>query len=281
LFFTERIGLTSQYLQAHGPTGSSGKAWFVRPAYDSVALHFHVRLTNLDRGISEDMNAVGFLRDDDRREFDTNLTHSWWFEGSAIEKLRAGVNYNRFYSQDGTLGSYETDASVRINFTSRWNLDVEYQDEFKRFEADFYNNLATLAFGYDNRAGRLFVVGFSRGTNFGDEIRLYEGNLTYRISDPWNLSYDVTRLEATPDLANRTTWIHVLRSTYYFNNDLFLKIFLQTNTSIDKENAQILFVWRFLPPFGALQVAYQRGTSEQGRVSTQGDTLFTKLSWVF
>jgi len=281
LFFTERIGLTAQFLQAHGAVGNDGKAWFVRPAYDSAALHFHVRFTNLDRGILEDMNAVGFLRDDNRREFDTNLTHSWWFEESAIEKLRAGINYNRFYGQDGTLRSYETDAHVTLNFTSRWNLRVEYEDEFKRFEVDYWNHLATLEFGYDNRAGRSFSVGVSRGRNFGDDVRLYEGNLTYRISDAWNIAYDFTRLEATPDLAGRTTWIHVLRSTYYFTNDLFLKVFLQTNTSIDKENAQILFVWRILPPFGSLQVAYQRGTSELGQGSLQGDTLFTKLSWVF
>ena len=281
LFFTERIGLTAQFLQVHGPIGNDGKAWFVRPAYDSAAMHFHVRLTNLDRGILGSMNAVGFLRDDDRREFDTNLTHSWWFEKSAIEKLRAGINYNRYYSQDGTLRSYETDAHTTLNFTSRWNLSVEYEDEFKRFEIDYWNHLATLEFGYDNRAGRSFTVGVSRGRNFGDDVRLYEGNLTFRISDEWNLTYEATRLEASPDLAARTTWIHVLRSTYYFTTDLFLKIFLQTNTSIDKENAQILFVWRILPPFGSLQVAYQRGTSELGQVSLQGDTLFTKLSWVF
>ena len=28
-------------------------------------------------------------------------------------------------------------------------------------------------------------------------------------------------------------------------------------------------------------VAYQRGTSAIGEASSQGDTLFTKLSWVF
>jgi hypothetical protein len=281
LFFTEEIGLTAQFLQVHGPIGDGGKAWFVRPAYDSAALHFHVRFTNLNRGILNDMNAVGFLRDDDRREFDTNLTHSWWFQESTIEKLRAGINYNRYYGQDGTLRSYETDAHTTLNFTNRWNLRVEYEDEFKRFEIDYWNHLATVEFGYDDRAGRSFSVGVSRGRNFGDDIRLYEGNLTFRISDAWNVAYDVTRLEASPDLAGRTTWIHVLRSTYYFTTDLFLKVFLQTNTSIDKQNAQILFVWRILPPFGSLQMAYQRGTSELGQVSSQGDTLFTKLSWVF
>jgi len=50
---------------------------------------------------------------------------------------------------------------------------------------------------------------------------------------------------------------------------------------ISKENVQLLGVWRFLPPFGSLQIAYQKGTSEIGEMSEQDDTIFTKLPWVF
>ena len=54
-----------------------------------------------------------------------------------------------------------------------------------------------------------------------------------------------------------------------------------STTALDKENIQALWVWRFKPPFGSLQVALQRGTSLLGERSEQGNTLFTKLSWVF
>ena len=84
-----------------------------------------------------------------------------------------------------------------------------------------------------------------------------------------------------PDPENETTWIPVFNGVYNFNPDLFIKLFLQTNTAVDKLNIQAVWVWRFKPPFGSFQVAYQRGTSEVGEVSSQGDTLFTKLSWVF
>jgi len=280
LFFTERIGFTGQYLQSHGPR-ENGAAWFVRPAYDSTNLHFHVRFTNLDPGIKDDINAVGFLRDDNRREFDTNLTRTWWFQESAVERLRASVNYNRYYGHDGVLRGYETDLSARINFSNRWNLDLEYEDEFERFEQDYHNNITTLEFGYDSREGRSFEIGVSQGENFGDDLWLYKGELTFRISDAWNLGYEVTYLDLEPDLLDRSTWIHVFRSTYYFTNNLFTKLFLQGNTAIDKENIQLLTVWRIFPPFGSLQAAYQRGTSTQGEESTQGNTLFLKLSWVF
>jgi len=68
---------------------------------------------------------------------------------------------------------------------------------------------------------------------------------------------------------------------YSFHPDLFVKLFVQTNSAISKENIQALWVWRFTPPFGSLQLAYQRGTSDQGQQSQQGDTFFAKLAWVF
>ena len=280
LFFTEKIGFTGQYLQSHGP-GESGAAWFVRPAYDSTNLHFHGRYTNLDPGIRNDINAVGFLRDDNRREFDTNLTHTWWFQESAVERFRAGVNYNRYYGHDGELRGYETDLSARIDLTSRWVFEASYEDEFERFEEDFHNQITAVEFGYDNREGRSFEVGVGQGTNFGDDLWLYDGELTLKISDAWNVGYEVTYLDLDPDLSARSTWIHVLRTTYYFTNNLYTKLFAQTNSAIDKENVQLLTVWRIFPPFGSLQVAYQRGTSDLGEESTQGNTLFLKLAWVF
>ena len=280
LFFTETLGMTGQYFRTHGP-GKSGAAWFLRPAYDSASTHFHVRYTNLDPGIRDDVNAVGFLRDDNRREWDTNLTHSWWFEDSVVEKLRAGVNYNRYYGHDGVLRSYETDISTRIDFTSRWQLGLEHEDSFERFEEEFHNEITELEIGYDNREGRSFEIGISRGRNFGDDLWLFEGELALKISDAWNLDYEVTRLDLEPDPRDRSTTIRVLRTTYYFTSDLYVKLFAQTSSAIDKENIQLLGVWRILPPFGSLQVAYQSGTSELGEESIQGDTVFLKLAWVF
>ena len=46
-------------------------------------------------------------------------------------------------------------------------------------------------------------------------------------------------------------------------------------------NVQAVFVYRYLPPFGTIQVAYQRGTAAFGQRSTQGDTLFLKATTVF
>jgi len=227
------------------------------------------------------MNVIGFLRDDDRREFDTNGTHTFWFESGAFEKVKGGVNYNRYWSQEGVLRSWEFDAEVDIVFSSRWEVEISYVDEFELFEKEFHNSITSVEFGYDNRAGRSIVVGVGTGTNFDSDLELVKVEAEFKISDAWDFSYELTWLELDPDPEMESTWIHVLRSSYYFTNDLFVSLFVQTNSVISKENVQLLGVWRFKPPFGSLQIAYQRGTSEFGTPSEQGDTLFTKLSWVF
>lgn len=85
----------------------------------------------------------------------------------------------------------------------------------------------------------------------------------------------------TPDPEQESTWIHVVRANQFFTKDLFLRVFFQTNTAIDRKNLQAVFVWRYQPPFGTLQVAYQRGTAPFGERSDQGHTLFVKATAVF
>jgi hypothetical protein len=281
LFFTETLGLTGQFLRIHGPTADGGLAWFLRPAFDSSTTHFHIRYTNLDRNIKDDSNAVGFLRDDDRREFDTNLTHTFWFTKGAMEKIQPGVNYNRYYSQDGDLRSWELDAEVDFVFRSGWDIELQVFDEYQVFEKGYRNNRVQLEAGWDSRDGRSFKIFAGTGVNYDSDLRLYGGEVEWAFGDRFRLEYSATRLELDPDPELETTWIHVFTGVYYFNPNNFIKLFLQTNTAVEKLNIQAVWVWRFKPPFGSFQVAYQRGTSEIGEASTQEDTLFTKLSWVF
>ena len=281
LFFTDTLGMTGQLVRSHGPTNDGTLGWFLRPAFDSANSHFHVRYTSLDAGLQENMNVIGFLRDDDRREWDANIEHTFWFNKGVFEKIKGDVNYNRYTGQEGVLRSEETNAELRFVFSSRWEVELEYVDEFRLEEIEFDNSIASVKVGYDNRAGRSIFVSYGTGTNFGSDLKLAAFELQYRLSKAWELSYELTWLELDPDPEMESTWIHVLRSSYYFTNDLFVSLFVQTNSVISKENVQLLGVWRFKPPFGSLQLAYQRGTSEFGEPSEQGDTLFTKLSWVF
>jgi hypothetical protein len=282
LFFTETFGFTGQFLRVHGPTAQGGLAWFVRPAYDSARTHFHVRYTNLDPGIREDFNAVGFLRDDDRRELDMNFTRDFWIESGPVEKVSLDrMNYNRFYSHGGTLRAWELDAVGEVTFRNGIEVEVNRIEDYQLFEKGFRNDRTVVEVGWDGRDGRKVSAFAGRGVNFDSDLTLYGAEATWAFGDAWRLAYSVTRLELDPDPERTTTWIHVFDTQYAFTPDLFVKLFVQSNSAIDKVNVQAVGVWRFKPPFGSLQLAYQRGTSVAGEASTQGDTIFTKLSWVF
>lgn len=281
LFFTETIGMTGQLLRSHGPTNDGTLGWFLRPAYDSANTHFHIRYTSLDAGLKDNVNAVGFLKDDDRKEWDAEATHQIWFQESAFERIEGKINYNRYDSQSGALRSWELETEIELVLTSGWQFELSYDDGLEIFEKEFRNSITSLEVGYDNRAGRAINVGVGTGKNFDSDLQLVNVEVEFRLSKAWDLSYEATWLELDPDPEQESTWIHVFRSSYYFTNDLFLSLFVQTNSVISKENVQLLGVWRFLPPFGSLQIAYQKGTSEIGEMSEQDDTIFTKLPWVF
>jgi hypothetical protein len=281
LFFTETLGMTAQLVRAHGPENDGALSWFIRPAYDSANSHFHVRYSNWDEGLMANMNAVGFISDDNRKEFDTNLTHTFWFNRGGVENVDAEINYNRYYSRQGVLRSWELDAECSATFSNKWSIGINQVDEFKRYEKDFRNRSTNFEIGFDNRAGRSFDIEYGFGTNYDSDLKLLEASVQMKITDSWDAGYGLTKLWLDPDPEGENTWIHVLRSDYYFTKDLYLKLFYQTNSAIEKRNVQTLLVWRFLPPFGSLQVAYQYGSSRFGVAADLGHTLFTKLAWVF
>lgn len=90
----------------------------------------------------------------------------------------------------------------------------------------------------------------------------------------------LSRVWLDPDPDNRATLINVLRVQQNFTRDLYLKVFYQTNSVIDRRNLELVFVWRHKPPFGQIQFAFQRGRAEFGERSRQGNTFFVKMSHV-
>ena len=179
------------------------------------------------------------------------------------------------------MRSWEFEAKVDVEFRNGWDIEVQHVDEYKLFEKEFRNDLTTLEIGWDGRDGRSVNVFAGGGVNFDADLTLYGTEVEWLFGDNWRFSYEMTRLELSPDLESESTTIHVFDVLYSFHADLFVELFVQSNSAITKENVQLLWVWRFKPPFGALQIAYQRGTSERGQESQQGDTFFSKFSWVF
>jgi hypothetical protein len=280
LFFTPTFGFTGQLIKSYGEHGRGSMAFFARPSYDSATAHAHVRYTHLGDRVADNINVIGFILDDDRRELDSALEKTFWVAGGPAERIQYLSNYNGYWGQTGTLRSWQIDESVAVDWRNRWSTGVSHTEEFKRFEKDFRNRQTRLQLGYNTRAWQSMRGGVSFGRNFDADFQLWTGAAAYKVTDSLSAEYELRRLVLHPDPEDGSTWIHVIRANQFFTKDLFVRLFLQTNSAIDRRNLQAVFVYRYLPPFGTVQVAFQRGTAEFGQRSSQGNTLFVKVTTV-
>ena len=200
--------------------------------------------------------------------------------GGSLERIQYNSNYNAYWGQTGTLRSWQIDESVAVDFRNRWIATASHTEEFKRFEKDFRNRQTGIQVGYNTRAYQSALGGVTFGRNFDADFVLGSVGARYKLTDRTSTEYELQRLTLNPDPENESTWIHVVRASQFFTPDLFVRVFYQTNSVIDRRNMQAIFVYRYLPPFGTIQVANQRGTAEFGQRSDQGHTLFLKVTTV-
>lgn len=281
LYFSDTFKFTGQFAMSYGDKNTDNIAFFLRPSYDTSTFHFHVRYTQLGRNFADNANKVGFIRDDNRRELDSSLSKTFFLRKWGFERIAYDSNYNIYWGLDGTLRSWKIDQEAEIDLKNKFSVTLEHHEEFKLYEKEFRNRQSEIDIGYNTREWQHASVAYSFGKNFDRDFQLLEGNVNFKLTQDLSVSYGLERVLFDPDPENDSTWIHVIRATNYFTNDLFIKLFYQLNTVIDKSNIQILFVYRFQPPFGSIQVAYQKGTGEFGEKGTQGHTLFLKFAYMF
>jgi hypothetical protein len=281
LYFSDTFKFTGQLALSYGDKSTDNIAFFLRPSYDTSTFHIHIRYTQLGTNFADNANKVGFIRDDNRRELDSALSKTFFPRKLGFERIEYESNYNIYWGLDGTLRSWKIDQEVGFDLKNKFSLTLEHHEEFKLFEKEFRNRLSELEIGYNKREWQSASVSYSFGHNFDRDFQLLEGDLRFKLTQDFSVSYGLERVLFDPDPEKESTWIHVLRATNYFTNDLFIKLFYQLNTVIDKSNIQVLFVYRFQPPFGSIQVAYQKGTGEFGEKGTQGHTLFIKFAYMF
>ena len=281
MFFTKKLGMTAQLVRSYGDFERGAWAYFVRPAYDSPTGHFHVRYSHFGEHVAENINAIGFIRDDNRREIDSAIEKKFWPQNGPAEHIQYESNYNIYWGQNRRLRSWQIDQGMEFEFRNRFALEIALTEEFKRYEKDFHNRQLGLEIGYNTREFQSAKIGYEFGKNYDSDFYLWTAEAGYKVTKKLSLEYELQHLELTPDPEMETTWIHVVKANQFFTKDLFLHVFLQTNTAIDRENLQAVFVYRYQPPFGTIQLAFQKGTAGFGLRSDQGNTLFLKMTHVF
>ena len=281
LNFSDKFRFTGQVAVSYGDRRTDNFAFFLRPSYDSATAHFHVRYTQLGKYFGDNANAVGFISDDNRRELDSALEKTFWIKKGFLERIAYDSNYNIYWGTEGTLRSWQIDEWLTFDLKNKLSLELQHTEEYKLYEKDFRNRQSELTLSYNTREWQSAQITYSFGRNYDLDFELWEGSLNYKVTKDLSFEYALERLVFSPDPESESTWIHVFRITQSFTPDLFVKAFYQVHTAIDKQNIQVLFVYRFQPPFGLVQLAYQKGTARFGERGNQGHTLFLKFAYMF
>ena len=270
--------LTGQFVGSFPGEFWSHSAWYMRFARENNIYHYHIRINNTGENFSENVNQTGFVTDDNRREIDFEGTYKFWIKNKVFEYIDIGSNNNIFWSQTGTLRSWNSDNSIAAYFTNRLSIGYDYNNEYKLFEKDFYNHSHGITLGYNTEQWSHARAGFSTGRNFDRDFNLISGGLRLKLVKNLSFDYTTSVIRFKPDTDSSSTYINVATLNYNFTKDIWIKVFAQNSTATDKVYIYGLLGWRFKPPFGALYLIYSHDQFVLDPSPYVSDNFFLKLT---
>jgi len=248
--------LTGQYVASAPGNLLTHSAWYVRVARENNIFHYHIRYSNTGENFRDNVNKTGFIRDDDMKEVDSDVTYRWWAENKLIKYISLGTYNNIFWNHQNILRSWYLTEQFRLYLQNRFSLDLSYNNEFKLYEKKFYNHRWIAELGYNTDEWASASIAHSWGENYDRDFYLTTVTAKVKPLTKLALEYSLDILKYNPDTTNSSTIINIISATYNFTNDLWIRMFAQNNTSLDRIYFYGLFGWRFKPPFGALYLIY-------------------------
>lgn len=250
--------LTGQYVAAIDNWNVLRNAGYARFAAENNFFHWHIRYSYTDgEGFKDIFNETGYISDDNRNEFDSDLSYKWWMKNSVIKYISLGTANNWYWNDDFTkFMSWNINETANFYMTNKLNLGLKYNNEYrflKSDSADYYNYYYGLTLGYNTEAYNSAEVIFRTGRSFGSDYYSFEAGLQLKVLDRLALELKPKYINFTPEtISYKDSFINSFSVTYNFTNDLWVKLICQNNTSYDKIYVYGLFGWRFKPPFGYL-----------------------------
>jgi hypothetical protein len=280
------LQVTGQLAASYGNYNSDNTAFFICPNFDSKTLHLHLAYSHLGKNFADNVNKVGFIPDDNRKELDCALDYALLVKNGSLEQVRYGSRYNVYRGMDGNLRSWEVEQGLTFDLKNKFSLSAHHIQEFKAednvlFEEDFRNHQTKLGIGFNTKEWEYAVFSFSFGHNFGEPFTMVEIGKNLNVTPDLAVEFHLARIYFGYGRNERNDYLHVIRATYQFTPKLSLKIFHQTHRRIHKTNTEFLFTYQILPPSGFIQLAYQMGRGKFGERATGGNTLLLSANYMF
>ena len=250
--------LTGQYVAAIDDWNVLRNAGYARFAAENNFFHWHIRYSYTQGdGFKDIFNETGYITDDDRHEFDSDLSYKRWIKNSPIKYIALGTANNAYWNDDFTkFMSWNINETADIYLINKLNFGFKYNNEYRFLKSDsndYYNSYYGLNLGYNTEAYNSARLMFRTGRSFGSDYYSLEAAFQLKVIDRLALELRPKYINFTPETTSyKTAFINSLSVTYNLTNDLWVKLICQNNTSNEKFYVYGLFGWRFKPPFGNL-----------------------------
>lgn len=215
---------------------------------------------------------------------------NFFLDGNDVYRQRIRLFYSRRVSDIfGGLRTYGKTGAYEISaITSQTKNDGVEQESSANFSVFRMKRDIMESSNVGFLAANKHVDGRNQGT-FGTDTTLYF-NETASFTGQLAMSYgDRTRSDLAfflrPSYDTRTFHGH-FRFTHlgqYFGDNANAVGFIPDDNRNELDSAITKTYWMnmYQPPFGMVQLAYQKGTARFGEAGTQGHTLFVKFAYVF
>jgi len=250
--------LTGQYVAAIDDWNVLRNTGYARFAAENNFFHWHIRYSYLQGdGLKDIFNETGYLNDDNRNEFDSDLSYKWWIKESVFKYINFSTANNIYWNDDfSKFMSWNINETVQFYFTNKFNLDFRYNNEYRHITSentDYYNFYYSATLGYNTEAYNRATLIVRKGRSFDSDYYSIESGLQLKVFNKLAVEFKPRYIQFSPETKDfKTAFINSISTTYNFTNNLWIKFILQTNSSNDKIYVYGLTGWRFKPPFGYL-----------------------------
>ena len=244
--------------------------------------HTHFQYSYTGNDLMSTVNQTGFVREDDMQEFDGDFNYTLWLNQTIFKYIFFASYNNIFWNYNYSyLRSWYFTQRIKVYLKNRFSVDASYSNEFKLYDKKYYNHRYELELGYNTDEWSSVEAGYYWGRNYDRDFRLITGEGRVRLWRKFAVSYALNHLTFEPDPGDNSTWINILSMDYYFKRDLWIRVFAQNNTNIERVYFYGLFGWRFRPPFSAVYLIYTADDylppESGGKV--RSDIFFIKVSY--
>jgi len=248
--------VSSQFVGSFASGGDFETAYFAQFGRQAQLYNYTLSFSDIDPGFQDNVNPVGFIRDDDRRQVEARGGNEIWIEKHGIDKINSHVHGNAFWSHDGALRNVDVGGWVGVTFLEKWLVGFSRNYHTELFEKRFRNHTSLWEMGYNQQAWNNYSLLHQWGRNFDADFHRLLMRVYLKPKHKLALSYKFTYFTLSPDPSGRSTRLHFLTADYNFTPDIWLRLITQYSSRNDRVYVYGLFGWRFASPFGALYLAY-------------------------